>query len=111
MSIKAGDLRHEITLLKPTRGTNERGRSVVSWTEVGPIMAGLADVSGREFWEAQAYHAEKTRTFTIRYREDVDETWRVKHRGSVYNIQEVNHLGYMRDYIRLKCQNVEGGGA
>lgn len=111
MSIKAGDLRHEIVLMRPRRERNERGRSEVTWEDVVTVHAGKADVSGREFWQAQAYHAENVVTFTTRWREDVTTAWRVRFRGTEYNILEVNHLGEMRDFMRLKCQDVQGGGA
>ena len=110
-TIKAGDLRQVITLIKPTRITDERGRSRATWEDAATVPAAKNDVSGREFWQAQAYNAEDIVTFTIRWREDVDATWRVRHHGITYNIQEVNHLGYMQDYLRLKCRDVRKGGS
>lgn len=110
--MKAGDLKHPVTLLKPVSTVNETTRRrETTWTEMPTVYAAKADVSGREFWQAQAYHAEDVVTFTIRWRDDVDTTWRLKHHETVYNILEVNHLGYMRDYIRLKCRVVNGGGS
>ena len=55
-------------------------------------------------------NAEDIVTFTIRWRDDIDTTWRVKHGEITYGVLEVNHLGYMRDYLRLKCRSVTGGG-
>lgn len=110
--MKAGDLKHPITLLKPVSAVNETTRRrETTWTEMPTVYAAKSDVSGREFWQAQAYHAEDVVTFTLRWRDDVDTTWRLKHHETVYNILEVNHLGYMRDYIRLKCRVVNGGGS
>ena len=74
------------------------------------MYAGKADVSGREFYIAQAYHAEDVVTFTIRWRTDVAATWRLVHHGIAYNILEVNHLGYMGDFMRLKCRAIQGEG-
>ena len=108
MSIKAGDLRHVVVLQKPSNRVNEKGRRITGWVDVATVHAGRADVSGREFYVAQAYHAEDVVTFTLRYRSDVTTQWRLKHHGAAYNILEVNHLGYMRDYMRLKCRLVTG---
>lgn len=108
MSIKAGDLRHVVTLQRPANRTNEKGRRITGWEDVARVKAGKADVSGREFFQAQAFHAEDVVTFTLRWREDVTAEWRLIHHGTPYNILEVNHLGYMRDFIRLKCRKVEG---
>lgn len=107
-TIKAGDLRHPITLQRPERGIDAKGRPVTAWVDVITVYAGKSDVSGREFYAAQAYHAEDTVTFTLRWREDVQKTWRLKHGGTVYEIIEINHLGYMRDYLRMKCKAITG---
>lgn len=108
--IKAGDLKHPVTLLKPVTTTGEHNRRKTEWTEVANAMADKSDVSGREFFSAHAVNAEDIVTFTIRWRDDIDSTWRVKHGATTYNILEVNHLGFMRDFLRLKCRAVTGGG-
>ena len=108
MRIKAGDLRHMVTLQRPVNRTNEKGRKVTEWEDVVTVHAGKADVSGREFYAAQAFHAEDVATFTLRWRDDVTADWRLVHGSAAYNILEVNHLGYMRDYMRLKCRLVTG---
>lgn len=108
MGIKAGDLRHIVTLQRPVNRVNEKGRRITGWEDVATVHAGKADVSGREFYVAQAYHAEDVVTFTLRYRSDVTAEWRLMHHGAAYNILEVNHLGYMKDFIRLKCRLVTG---
>ena len=74
------------------------------------VYADKSDVSGREFYAAQAYHAEDTVTFTIRWRDELKDTWRVKHGGVIYEINEINHLGYMQDFMRLKCKALAGQG-
>ena len=95
MAIKAGDLRHPLTLIRPDTTLGEHNRRSTVWTEV---------------FQAHAVNAEDIVTFTIRWRDDIDTTWRVRHGSETYGILEVNHLGYMRDYLRLKCRSVKGGG-
>lgn len=108
MAIKAGDLRTRVTLRRPSTTVNEKGKRISGWADAATVRAGKADVSGREFYEAQAFHAEDVVTFTIRWRDDVTAKWRLTHRGAEYDILAVNHLGEMRDYIRLKCRLVTG---
>ena len=105
---KAGDLRQYITLLEPTVTMNGNRRET-TWTEHG-AWAGKRDVSAREYFEAQAYHAEDTITYVIRWRDDVTAGWRVRHHGVTYDISEVNRLGYMEDFMTLKCRSVHGSG-
>lgn len=109
--IKAGDLRHRVQLQKPVTTINEKAKRITTWETVATVMAGKKDVSGREFFIAQAYHAEDVVTFTIRWRRDVAATWRVVHHGTAYEVAEVNHLGYMLDFMQLKCKAVQGEGA
>lgn len=110
MRIKAGDLRQAVALIRPDTTVGEHNRRSTEWVPVATVPAAKADVSGREFFEAHAVNAEDIVTFTIRWRPDIDTTWRVKHHDETYGILEVNHLGYMRDYLRLKCRIVKGGG-
>ena len=110
MGIKAGDLRHPVDLMKPVTTTGEHNRRSTSFVKQATVYAAKSDVSGREFFQAHAVNAEDIVTFTIRWRDDIDTTWRVKHGAETYGILEVNHLGYMRDYLRLKCRSVKGGG-
>ena len=109
-SIKSGDLRHPVTLLKPAAPVGVHAEDDESYDEVADVYAARQDVSGREFFLAHAVDAENTVTFTIRWRDDIDRTWRVKHGAELFNILEINHLGYMRDYLRLKCMRVQDGG-
>ena len=108
--IKAGDLRHPVKLLKPVTAIGEHNRRTTTWTEAATVYAAKSDVSGREFFQAHAVNAEDIVTFTIRWRDDIDTTWRVQHGTNVYGVLEANHLSYMRDYMRLKCRMVQGGG-
>ena len=108
--MKAGDLRHRITLQQPKVTLNEKGRRITLWQDAAIVYAHKADVSGREFYAAHAAHAEDVVTFTIRWRPEIDATWRIEHHGTAYDILEVNHLGYMGDYLRLKCRLVQGEG-
>ena len=110
--MKAGDLRHPITLMAPTDTVNAAGRPVKTWRDQVTVYASKADVSGREFYEAQAYHAEDTVTWTLRWRDDVTPEWRLRHgngeESQIYEIIEVNHLGYRYDFMRLKTRMIRG---
>lgn len=106
--MKAGDLRHPVTLQQKVMVLNEKGRRIPDWQDAAIVYAHKADVSGREFYAAHAVHAEDVVTFTIRWRPGIDTTWRLVHHGIPYDILEVNHLGYMGDYMRLKCRVVQG---
>ena len=105
----AGDLKHLITLQRPEGYTlSADGQRKLKYVVAAHVYASMADVSSRDFYAAQAYNAADTVTFGIRWRDDIQSTWRVRHSGITYEILEVNHLGYKRDFIHLKCRRVQG---
>lgn len=105
----AGDLKHLITLLSPAGYTlSADGQRKLNYDVAAHVYASMADVSSRDFYAAQAYNAADTVTFGIRWRDDILATWRVRHNRITYEIIEVNHLGYKRDFIHLKCRRVQG---
>ena len=111
MRIKAGDLRQVITLLRPDSTTDERNRRNTVYTEAATVCCKRQDVSGREFYQAYGVHAEDIVTYTVRWRDDVTVSWRIRDHGSDYNILEINRLGEMRDFIRIKARQIARGGA
>lgn len=110
MAMKAGDLRIWITLMKPTGDRDAGLRRGVTFEDFRSVPAARRDVSGKEFFEAHAVHAEDIVTWTIRFRKDIDTTWRIRHRETVYDILEINTLGYMQDYLQIKSRAVKPGG-
>lgn len=109
--MKAGDLREPIRLERPHRTTDQRGLPVTTWEPVGGVLyASMKDVSGRDFYAAQAYQAQDVVTFGIRWRDDIRKTWRILCRGVPYEIEQINHLGYKRDFMHVKAKAIVGEG-
>lgn len=111
MSIKAGDLRRVITLLRPDSTTDQRNRRNTEYVAAATVYSMRQDVSGREFYQAYGVQAEDVVTYTIRWRDDITVSWRIRDHGAEYNILEINHLGHMRDYLRIKARQIARGGA
>lgn len=113
--MKAGDLRHRITLQRAETHTDERGRRITAWRDVATVMAAMADVSQKNLYVAQAYHAEDILTFTIRYRRSIRQeqrdSWRVLHQGIHYEIVQVNALSYQGDYMAAAMPSDTGQGS
>lgn len=62
------------------------GEMVTTWVTVAQAWAEIVPMSGREFLSAGAEQSEVRGRMVIRYREDVDSSMRVVHRGRYYNI-------------------------
>lgn len=88
--MQAGKLRHRVRLQAPGRTQDpDTGEMRDGWTTVKTVWASVEPLSVREFISAQAAQSEVSARIVIRYREGVDATMRVLHRGKVYNIQGV----------------------
>lgn len=108
MAYNAGTLREQIVLQRAVEaGTDAAGNRILRWEPVCEAYAAARDVSGREFWEAAAHQLERIVTLTLRWMDGVSADMRVIWRGEVYEIVQVNHLGYRGDWMTLKLRLIE----
>lgn len=88
--MRAGKLRHRITIEKPGQTQDPvTGEMVPGWELVASVRADKRPSSAREFKQSQAGQSEITGEFQIRYRDDIDATMRIVHKGKIYNIEGV----------------------
>lgn len=91
--VAAGALRHWVQLQAPgTTQDQNTGEMIQNWATVAEFWAEVVPMSAREFQAANAEQSEVRGRMTIRYRDDVDATMRIIHRGRWYAI-----LGVMED--------------
>ncbi|MES1947436.1 phage head-tail adaptor [Salinisphaera sp. C84B14] len=108
MQVSAGQLRHKITLQARQETRSDYGEVTLDWAEVASVWAHVAPQSGREYFAAQQVQSEVSTRVTIRYRDDVDATMRVTHRGKTYDIEAVlpdDGSGF--DHLTLMCAEVK----
>ena len=84
--MRAGMLRHSVTLQRFQQGQDAYGGPVETWEDVATVWASLEAMSGREFFASQQAQSEVTQRIRIRYRADVTADMRVIHNGKVFNI-------------------------
>jgi SPP1 family predicted phage head-tail adaptor len=65
--MRAGLLRHTVTVEAPTETQNEYGEPATTWTTVATVYARREDLTGREYFAAQQVNSETTTRFTLRY--------------------------------------------
>lgn len=108
--MKAGDLKRIITIQRPKYSTDVKGRRLTQWETVATCRASKTDVSARDFYAAHSAHALDISTFGIRWRDDIDKECRILHMGEIYQIEQINHLGYKRDFMHIKARKILGEG-
>lgn len=84
--MRAGTLRHRVTLQALEQGRDAYGGPVETWADVATVWASVEAVSGRDFFAARQEQNEVTHKVTIRYRDDVTADMRVLHGGKTFGI-------------------------
>lgn len=90
MAIKAGKLRHRVTFQAPGLVQDPvTGEMMPGWTDFASVWAEITDLSVKEYLAAQSAQSEVSTRVRIRFREGVNATMRIIHRGDIYNIHGV----------------------
>lgn len=112
--MNVGKFQQLITIERPdyeSETCDEYGRRVIPWLPVARVFAHAADVSGREFYEAAAHQMQDTVTFTMRWLHGINGNMRIRWNDGIYEIDQINHLGYKRDFLRIKAHATAAEGA
>lgn len=111
--MNVGEFREKLTFEAPDPAhetVDAYGRRSVPWVEVATMYGSAQDVSGRDYWDAAAHQLQHTVTITVRWHSRVDASCRFRWQGELYQIDQVNHLGYRRDFMRIKAHRIEPKG-
>lgn len=113
--MKAGDLRHRITIEQPTETQSESGDVTQTWSELATVWAGIVPVGGSESWRAQQANPLLSHQITIRWLAGVTSKMRVKYEDPkndttrYFGIDAVVTTDERREEIRLLCvEDVDG---
>ncbi|WP_250532432.1 phage head closure protein [Caballeronia sp. ATUFL_F1_KS39] len=107
----AGPLRHRVQLQAPVvQIDDETGEPVITdWTDKGSVWAAVEPVSGREWLLSAEFREGVTTRIRIRWRDDIDSTWRVIHTRTsgetVYNIDAVLPRYEGMSELHLMCSS------
>lgn len=81
--MRIGDLRHRVTLQRPTEGVDELGNPTTVWQDVATVWASVEPLRGQRQLVAQQAFGLVTYRIRMRYRRDVSVSWRVIWDGRV----------------------------
>ena len=85
--MKAGSLRHKVTIQRVSQTLDSSRQTVDLWTKVDDVWAAVEPLTGRELVNAQQIQPDVTHLVKIRYRDDVTAKMRVLHGSRVLNIE------------------------
>ena len=87
--MRAGRLRHRITIQNPTKQRNQVGETVLAWKDLATVWAAVEPVSGKEFFAAKQVIAEVTHKIRTRYRPGISPQSRVLFNGRTFEVNSV----------------------
>jgi len=102
--IRAGELRHRVTIQQKSVTRNTLGEEVVTWQDVATVWADVQPLSGKEYFDAQQVNAEVTVRIRIRYRTGVKPEMRVVFGSRVFDIQAVINVDGRNQELQLMCK-------
>ena len=102
--MRAGKLRHRITIEQNTPTRDALGAEVDSWSSFAVRWAAVEPLGGREFWDARRVNAERRVRFRLRYVVGVTPEMRVSFDGRVFDIQAVIDVEERNRELQLVCE-------
>jgi SPP1 family predicted phage head-tail adaptor len=87
--MRAGSLRHRVTIQQATVTRDAIGGEVKTWEAVADRWASVEPLTGREFFSAQQEGAQLSARIRLRYLAGIVPTMRVVHGSAVYDVKAV----------------------
>ena len=107
--MRAGKLRHRITIQQNTPTQNSFGEMEPSWSAFATIWAAVEPLSGDERWTSDQFQSEVSHRIRIRRRVGITPLMRVSWQGRLFDIQAVLEPESNRRELHLLCSEVQGG--
>ncbi len=104
MTVKAGRLRHRVTLQNAADTADGGGGFTTTWSDVATVWAAIEPLKSRERLFAQQLETPVTHRVTIRYRAGVTAKMRLKFGARVFNIRGVINAGERDRTLELLCE-------
>jgi len=109
--MRAGELRHRVTLQRLVDGQDEAGQPTQVPQDVATVWAKVEDLTGREYVAARQVPVSEVSTrVTIRWRADVEPSMQVVAGGRTLHVESVLDPGGRRRELQLMCREVAAGG-
>lgn len=104
--VRAGDLRHRLTLEAAERTADEGGGATVSWVAVADLWGRITPTVGRELMRADGLGARLTHEIVLRHRTGVLPQMRLRLGSRVFEIHAVIDVAEGRRWLRCLCEEI-----
>jgi len=104
--MRAGNLDRRVTFQRLATTPGRGGEPTKAWADAFTTWAQVRDVSASERASAPKEMAQRSSTFTIRWRSDVTESMRIVYDGREWDITGIKELG-RRGGLEIAAQATE----
>lgn len=108
--MRIGSMRHRIEIQIYSNSENEVGENIKSWVKYKTLWAEKTQLRGSNTYEGDKEGIEYTYRFKVRYRNDLNESMRIVHNGTIYDIKHINAINELRLYeTHIDCVQYKEG--
>lgn len=104
--MKIGTLRHRIQIQTKTISEDSLKQQIESWTDVDTVWARIEPLSGREYFQARQEIAEVSVKVTVRYRNDIAPSMRLRFEDRIFEVLSVINPEERCILLLLMCKEV-----
>lgn len=104
--MRAGSLRHRVTIQQATESQNGFGEPIKSWSNLATVWAAVEPLQGQEFLDGRQLEAAVDTRIRIRHRSGVTQRMRATWGSHVYDVQSVIVDATNRRQMLLMCREV-----
>lgn len=106
--MRAGSLRHRITIQQPVVSPNTIGEPLKSWATLAIVWASVEPIRGKEVLQAEQILADMDTRIRMRWSQVVDSMTarcRIVHKGKIYNVKQISHLALRHREIEVMANS------
>ena len=104
--MRSGRLRHRLKLQSKSYTRDAYGASIAGWTTQRTVWGAVEPLSGKEYFSQGAVQAEASVRIVIRFPTglSVDESWRVGHGSTYYDVVDALNHNEVDRMLTLMCR-------
>lgn len=102
-----GKLNKRITFLTAPEGTDEDGFPVVDWQAYKTVWGEVYTLKGRNFYQAAKDNVQDLMQVTVRYRDDIDDTMRLRIKGVTYRITSIMNDNLENQWLTIHVKELK----
>lgn len=104
----AGERNRQITLQKPTRTSTASGFESTTYADIATVWAKRTTKSAGEDYPGEQKVGRKVEVFNIHFRNDIDNTWRIKSGTDIYDIHYCIEVGF-KEELEIEAEYRDNG--